>query len=288
LLSMSLQHTVAEEVELDMFVASRPVAILAVHDPGLLRMKLQAALRKATSDGFQHRSGFLLAPAVDDGIVRVTLEANARIVPIHPQIECVVQGQIGEQRTDDTALRGSLRPLQESPIRTFDRGAQPPSNIQTDPSQVRVVGHGAFDEVMGNGIKEGFDVQIDDPVGRPAPFPRRPDRVKRRTARSIAVGVRMEPRLHQRLQDHLDDRLRHAVGNGRNAERPRAAVVLRYLDEPHGRRMIRAPDAIRFQTLYRLPFRSCSNLASDTPSTPAAPRFAFTRRYASQTSCLEM
>ena len=50
----------------------------------------------------------------------------------------------------------------------------------------------------------------------------------------------MEPRLHQRLQDHLDDRLRHAVGNGRNAERPRAAVVLRYLDEPHGRRMIRA------------------------------------------------
>src|SRR5208337_12068 len=51
--------------------------------------------------------------------------------------------------------------------------------------------------------------------------------VKRRTARSIAVGVRMEPRLHQRLQDHLDDRLRHAVGNGRNAERPRAAVVRR-------------------------------------------------------------
>src|SRR5208337_1920820 len=58
---------VAEEVELDMFVASRPVAILAVHDPGLLMMKLQAALRKATSDGFPHRSGFLLAPAVDDG-----------------------------------------------------------------------------------------------------------------------------------------------------------------------------------------------------------------------------
>ena len=50
----------------------------------------------------------------------------------------------------------------------------------------------------------------------------------------------MEPRLHLGLQDHLDDRLRHAVGNGRNAERARAAVRLRYLDEPHGRRMIRA------------------------------------------------
>ena len=50
----------------------------------------------------------------------------------------------------------------------------------------------------------------------------------------------MEPRFHLRLQDHLDDRLRHAVGDRRNAERSRAAVVLRYLDEPHGRRMIRA------------------------------------------------
>src|SRR5262249_23551412 len=37
------------------------------------------------------------------------------------------------------------------------------------------------------------------------------------------------------------------------------------------------PDDIRFQTLYRLPLRSCSNAASDTPSTPAAPRFARTR-----------
>ena len=113
---------VAEEVELDMFVPPRPVVILAVHDPGLLRMKLQAAFCKATPDGLQHRSSFLLAPAVDDGIVRITLEADARIVPLHPQIERVVQEQIGQQRTNDTALRGSLRPLHERSVRTFDRG----------------------------------------------------------------------------------------------------------------------------------------------------------------------
>jgi hypothetical protein len=58
-----------------MFVAPRPVVFLAVHDPGLLRMKLQAAFCEATPDGFQHRSSFLLAPAVDDGVVRITLEA---------------------------------------------------------------------------------------------------------------------------------------------------------------------------------------------------------------------
>jgi hypothetical protein len=49
----------------------------------------------------------------------------------------------------------------------------------------------------------------------------------------------VEPGFHLWLHDHLDHRLRHAVGNGRNAERARAAVVLRYLDEPHGWRMVR-------------------------------------------------
>src|SRR6516165_10502384 len=120
---------VAEEVELDMFVVPRPAVFLAVHDPGLLRMKLEAAFCEATADGLQHRSSFLLASAMDDGVVRITLEADLRMVPIHPPIERIVQEQIGEQRTNDTALRGSLRPLHERSVRTFDRGAQPPSNV---------------------------------------------------------------------------------------------------------------------------------------------------------------
>src|SRR3990172_5524357 len=45
------------------------------------------------------------------------------------------------------------------------------------------------------------------------------------------------------------------------------------------------PDDIRFQILKRFPFKSFSNATSDSPSTPAAPRFAFTRWNASQTSC---
>ena len=123
----------------------------------------------------------------------------------------------------------------------LDGGAQPPPNIQLHPGQVRVVGHGPLDQVMRHGIKEGFDVQIDDPVGPPAALPRRPHRVERRPAGSIAIGVRVEVWFHQRLQDHLHDRLRHAIGHGRYAEGARAARCLRYLDEPHGRRMVRVP-----------------------------------------------
>src|SRR5271165_1034418 len=170
LLSMSLQHTVAEKVELDMLVPPRPVTVLAVDDSGLLRMKLQSAFGKATPDGVQHRSCFLLAPAVNDCIVRVTLEPDARILPLHPEVERVVQEQVGQQRTDAPSLRGPLRPLHESAVRTFNRGAQPPPNIQADPSQIRAVGQGTLDEVMRNGIKEGSDVQIDHPVAVPAPY----------------------------------------------------------------------------------------------------------------------
>src|ERR1035437_6585185 len=48
------------------------------------------------------------------------------------------------------------------------------------------------------------------------------------------------------------------------------------------------PDAIRFQTLYRLFFRSDSNASMVCPSTPGAPLLALTRRYASHTSHFEI
>src|SRR5262245_35409013 len=103
---------------------------------------------------------------------------------------------------------------------------------------------------MRNGIKESFDVQIYDPVENPASLPRHTYRVQCRAAGTVDIGVRMEDRFHHRLQHHLYDRLRHAIGDRRNAERPRAASVLLYLDKPHGRREVRArrhpiPDLVK-------------------------------------------
>src|SRR5215813_3123733 len=56
---------VAQEVELDVLVLAFPVAVLAVHDPGLLRMKLQAALRQTRSDRLQQLLSLSFAPGVD-------------------------------------------------------------------------------------------------------------------------------------------------------------------------------------------------------------------------------
>ena len=50
----------------------------------------------------------------------------------------------------------------------------------------------------------------------------------------------------------------------------------------------RVAGGIRFQTRYKLPFRSVSNSTMVCPSTPGAPLLALTRRYASHTSCFEI
>ncbi len=91
-------------------------------------------------------------------------------------------------RSSDTPLRGTLRPLHEGSVRRLDGCTQPPPNIQLHPGEVRVVGHGPFDQVMRDGIKAGLDVQIDDPIGAPAALPRRPDRIQRRPAGTIGIG----------------------------------------------------------------------------------------------------
>ena len=85
---------------------------------------------------------------MDDRIVRIALERDARISPLHPEIERVMQEEIGQQRTDDTALRRALRPLLHGAVRPLHRGTQPPRNVQPDPRHVRVVRDGALDQVM--------------------------------------------------------------------------------------------------------------------------------------------
>jgi hypothetical protein len=61
-------------------------------------MKLQTALRETTPDRLQHRLCFRLAPAVDEGIVRVALEPEVRVDPRHPAIEGIVQEEVGQER----------------------------------------------------------------------------------------------------------------------------------------------------------------------------------------------
>src|SRR5262245_35750001 len=86
---------VPQEIERHVRIIPRPAISFAVHNPSLHGMKRQMALFKAATDGIQHLTSFLLCPAMDDGIVRIPLESDARELPLHPAIERVVQKEIG-------------------------------------------------------------------------------------------------------------------------------------------------------------------------------------------------
>jgi hypothetical protein len=90
---------VAQEVERYVFVFPTPIGILAINDPGLHRMKFQAAFLKPISDRLQHFLGLPLTPAMDESIVRVAFEWDTWEIPLHPHIKRIMQEEIGEQRT---------------------------------------------------------------------------------------------------------------------------------------------------------------------------------------------
>ena len=109
---------------------------------------------------------------VHNRIIRVALKRTLRERAPHPDVECIVQEEVGQERTDDAALRRSSGPRFQGTVQHLNGGTQPPRDVQPEPRNVGVVSHGAFDEIVIQGVKESLDVHIDDPVVRPAALPR--------------------------------------------------------------------------------------------------------------------
>ena len=110
---------VAEKRELNTVEISLPIDVFAVHDPSFLRMQFEPTLTKPLTHLLQDKLGLQETPAVDDPIVGIAAEPHAAQMTPHPAIEGIVQEQIGEQRTDDTALRGAARPCYTFAVRHF-------------------------------------------------------------------------------------------------------------------------------------------------------------------------
>jgi len=124
-------------------------------------MKIESALQESTTDGLQHPASLPLTPAVDDGIVRITLELNLRKHPPHPAIKRIMQEEIGQQRTDDSALRRASCPLFQGAVCSLHGSSKPPRNIQPYPRTVGVLCHSTVDQIMRNGSKFGMMVLTD-------------------------------------------------------------------------------------------------------------------------------
>jgi len=83
-----------------------------------------------------------------------------------------MQEEIRQERACDAPLWGAFRPLKENTVWTLDRGTQPPANVQLEPGKVSVVRYGPFDQIVRDGIKKGFDIQIYNPIKLPASLTR--------------------------------------------------------------------------------------------------------------------
>ena len=198
---------VAAERERDLLVVPAALAVLAIHDPRLVRDGAPTRPRRADARPRPAPGGPAFAHAMDHRIVRKALELDGRELPDHPRIEPIMQEQVGEAWGDRAALRRALDPRDQGSIGPLHRGLQPALHVHQDPFLVGVARDRLQHQVPRNGVKEGSDVKIDNPVLLETPLPADRDRVHGRAPGTIAVGVLVEHRLHAGLQRHRRRRL---------------------------------------------------------------------------------
>src|SRR5450759_725902 len=87
--------SVAEKIELLVWICPSPVIILAVDNLRLLGMKFQPALLQTLGYGCPNLLGFHFRSAMHDGIIGETLKRQVPISLRHPPIKSIVQKQIG-------------------------------------------------------------------------------------------------------------------------------------------------------------------------------------------------
>ena len=66
------------------------------------------------------------------GVIGVSGEPNAGKMPRHPEIERIVQEQIGQDRRHDAALRRALVARLKLPFRVLHRRFQPTLDVEQD------------------------------------------------------------------------------------------------------------------------------------------------------------
>jgi site-specific DNA recombinase len=108
-------------------------------------------------------------------------------------------GYLLRGRSHDAPLWSPCRPRRQRAILPLDRGREPPLHVEKNPPTVGILPHRPLDEVVIEGVEEGPDVKIHNPIVLPAPFPGPADRIDRRLPRPIPVGVAVKTRLHLRL-----------------------------------------------------------------------------------------
>jgi hypothetical protein len=130
---------IPEEVKLRVRVFLLPASVLAVHYLRFVWMHFEAAHGKSVLQRCFDSQRLCFRSAVYQSIVSIAAPGNTRKRACHPDIERIVQKEIGEDRTDYSSLRSSLGPFDQVPIRLLQRSRQPSSYVKPHPFTLRVL-----------------------------------------------------------------------------------------------------------------------------------------------------
>ena len=83
---MSRSKRITEKIELDVFISFSTIAVLAIHHPCFLRVQLKPHLPESGVKILAHRIRLNLGTAVQDTVVSVTTERDARVMCCQPVI----------------------------------------------------------------------------------------------------------------------------------------------------------------------------------------------------------
>jgi len=168
-------------------------------------------LLKKESTAFQTRD-------MDHDVVRIPLKADFRMACAHPEVEGLVQVQVGKQGADDTALRRAHPPLHKLTIGLHRGGQKPATAVQEHVPLLSVAPQNLKPPLMVDLIEERTDVQIDHVPAPTDPLHAHCQGIMRVAAGTVPVRILMEPRLHVRFKAGADRLLRHPVKHRGNAK----------------------------------------------------------------------
>src|SRR5215471_16975998 len=155
---------VSKKVKFLIRIPTTPVIILAVDDFRLVRMQLQLATFQPCLNAALDGLRLLLAYAVRDDIICTSLKRHRWVRLAHPVVECEVQKDVSQQRTNHTPLRRSFLACRKGSIFQSSGCFQPPLDVQQNPPTVCVLPHCSHGKRPVEIVEEAADVKVDYPV----------------------------------------------------------------------------------------------------------------------------
>jgi hypothetical protein len=134
-------------------------------------------------DAIKHIFRLPLALAVKHRIVGIPGIPDAGQMPLHPQIKCIVQKQIGQDRRHDTPLRRAFVASEDLPVCGLHWRFQPAFHVELDPGLLTVLAQSRYQEAMIEIVEQAPDVKLYDPVMVPAAASGNSDCLQRRFPR---------------------------------------------------------------------------------------------------------